>query len=179
MSTIFLKISLGLFFLIAMTQFTLDLSYQEVAIPVTGQSLGVLVIASLLGTRLGGLTIALYLMLGGIGLPVFAKGASGWETFSKGSGGFLYGFLIAGLLIGWLAERWGIANFLKNISMMTIGTVVILLFGVGHLTAKYGLEKALEYGFYPFWPGAIIKVIAGALILLIWYHFSNKLSSSE
>jgi len=179
MSTIFLKISLGLIFLIAMTQFTLDLSYQEVAIPITGQSLGVLVVASLLGARLGGLTIALYLILGGIGLPVFAKGASGWETFSKGSGGFLYGFLIAGLLIGWLAKRWGIANFFKNIGMMTIGTVVILLFGVGHLTAKYGLGKALEYGFYPFWLGAIIKIIAGALILSLWYQFSNKLSTDD
>ena len=179
MSTIFFKISLGLVFLIVLTQFTLDLSYQAVAIPITGQSLAVLVVAALLGPRLGGMTIAIYLILGGIGLPVFANGASGWETFSKGSGGFLYGFLIAGCLLGWLAERWGIANFLKNIGMMALGTVVILLIGVGHLTAKYGLGKALEYGFYPFLPGAIIKVIAGALILTVWYQFSNKLSSNK
>jgi len=125
--SVFFKIFLGLIFLIAMTQFTLDLSYEEVSIPVTGQSLAVLVVASLLGLRMGSLTIALYLILGGIGLPVFAKGASGWETFSKGSGGFLYGFLIAGFLIGWITERWGIASFFKNIGMMTIGTVVIFI----------------------------------------------------
>lgn len=174
MPTIFFKIILGLVFLMAMTQFTIDLSYQEVAIPITGQSLAVLVVAALSGARIGSLTIALYLILGGIGLPVFANGASGWETFAKGSGGFLYGFLVAGYLTGWLTERWGIENFLKNIAIMTLGTAIILLFGVGHLTAKYGLGKALEYGFYPFWPGAVIKVIAGALILSIWYRFSSK-----
>jgi len=176
MPTIFLKIFSGLVFLIAMTQFSVDLSYQKIAIPVTGQSLAVLVIAALSGTRIGILTIATYLVLGGIGLPVFANGASGWETFTKGSGGFLYGFLVAGALTGWLAERWGVDNFLKNTGMMATGTAVILLFGVGHLTAMYGWEKALEYGFYPFWPGAVIKVIIGATLLLIWYHFSSKIA---
>ncbi len=174
MPTIFFKIFLGLIFLIALTQLTLNLSYQEVAIPITGQSLAVLVVTALLGARKGSLTISLYLLLGGIGLPVFANGGSGWEIFTKGSGGFLYGFLIAGGLTGWLAERWGIAHFLKNIGMMGIGTGVILLFGVGHLTAKYGLEKALEYGFFPFWPGAIIKIIAGAVILSICHAIINK-----
>lgn len=172
MATIFLKIFLGVVFLIAMTQFTFDLSYQEVAIPITGQSLAVLVVAALLGVRKGSSAIVIYLLLGGIGLPVFANGASGWETFGKGSGGFLYGFLVAGCLTGWLAERWGIAKFVKNTGLMAIGTAIILLFGVGHLTAKYGLEKALEYGFYPFWPGAIIKMMAGAVILSLWNYLS-------
>lgn len=174
MPTIFLKVCVGLIFLIAMTQFSIDLSYQEIAIPITGQSLAVLVVAALSGIRIGSLTILIYLLLGGIGLPVFANGGSGWETFLKGSGGFLYGFLIAGVLTGWLAERWGIANLSKNIGIMSIGTVVILLFGIGHLSLKYGLEKALEYGFYPFWPGAIIKVVIGAIILSIWHPFSSK-----
>lgn len=174
MATIFLKICIGLIFLIAMTQFSIDISYQEVAIPITGQSLAVLVVAALSGARIGSLIIALYLLLGGIGLPVFANSGSGWETFLKGSGGFLYGFLVAGALIGWWAERWGIANLLKNIGMMTIGTMVILLFGIGHLSLKYGLEKALEYGFYPFWPGAIIKVLIGAIIVSVWHRFSSK-----
>lgn len=176
MPTIFFKICLGLIFLIAMTQFSIDLSYQEVAIPITGQSLAVLVVAALSGVRIGSLTIALYLLLGGIGLPIFANSGSGWETFLKGSGGFLYGFLVAGTLTGWLAKQWGIAKLLKNIGVMTIGTIVILLFGIGHLSLKYGLEKALEYGFYPFWPGAIIKIIIGAIILSVWHRFSSKIA---
>jgi len=142
MTTNILKILLGLIFLISMTQFSIDLSLKEVNIPITGQSLAVLLVAGLLGAKIGSLTIALYLILGGFGLPVFANGGSGWETFGKGSGGFLYGFLIAGGLIGWLSNQWGIAKFGKNIGLMTIGTVLILVFGVGHLTAKYGLEKA-------------------------------------
>ena len=174
MPTIFFKTFSGLVFLIAMTQVTLNLSYQEEAIPITGQSLAVLVVAALLGMRNGSLAIGLYLLLGGVGLPVFANGGSGWEIFTKGSGGFLYGFLVAGGLTGWLAQRWGIAHFLKNNGMMAIGTSVILLFGVGHLTVKYGLEKALEYGFYPFWPGAIIKIVAGAMILSIWNIIFTK-----
>jgi Uncharacterized conserved protein len=175
MTTNILKILLGLIFLISMTQFSIDLSLKEVNIPITGQSLAVLLVAGLLGAKIGSLTIALYLILGGFGLPVFANGGSGWETFGKGSGGFLYGFLIAGGLIGWLSNQWGIAKFGKNIGLMTIGTVLILVFGVGHLTAKYGLEKALEYGFYPFWPGAVIKIILGGLMLSLWHKMSNKI----
>jgi len=170
----FLKIILGTIFIIGFTQLSIDLSFKEIPIPITGQSLSVLTVAVLLGFRNGSLAIALYLLLGGIGLPVFANGAAGWETFGKGSGGFLYGFLIAGAITGWLATDWGIAKFSKNIGMMSIGTAVILLFGVGHLSVMYGLEKALEYGFYPFWPGAIVKIISGAVILSGWYQLSKK-----
>ena len=175
MPTIILKIFLGFVFLTAMAQFTIALSYQEVAIPITGQSLGVLVIACLLGAKNGGLTILLYLLIGGMGLPVFANGGSGWEVFTKSSGGFLYGFLVAGYLTGWLSERWGIGGFMKNVTMMAIGTAIILLFGIGHLTGKYGVEKALEYGFYPFWPGAIIKIGLGAILVSIWHRFFSKI----
>ncbi len=176
MATNFFKIISGTVFIIAFTQLSMDLSLGEVSIPVTGQSLAVLTVAALLGIRNGLLAILLYLIAGGLGLPVFANGASGWEIFGKGSGGFLYGFLVAGGLTGWLAERWGIAGFFRNIGMMTIGTALILLFGVGHLTFKYGLEKALEYGFYPFWPGAIVKIIIGAMVLSIWNFYGRSRS---
>ena len=170
-----LKIILGLIFLISLTQFSIDLSLKQVNIPITGQSLAVLVVAGILGAKWGRLTIGLYLILGGFGLPIFANSGSGWEVFGKGSGGFLYGFLIVGAIVGWLSNQWGIAKFGRNIGLMTIGTALILVFGVGHLTVKYGLEKALEYGFYPFWPGAIIKIIVGAIILTLWYRMSNKI----
>jgi len=170
----FLKIILGTIFIIGLTQLALDLSFKEIPIPITGQSLAVLTVAVLLGFRNGSLAIGLYLLLGAIGLPVFANGAAGWETFGKGSGGFLYGFLVAGSLTGWLAERWGIAKFSKNLLLMGVGTALIILFGVGHLSAMYGLEKALEYGFYPFWPGAIVKIILGAVVLSGWHYFIEK-----
>lgn len=157
-----------------MTQFSIDLSFRDIPVPITGQSLAVLVVAALLGVRNGGMAIALYLLLGGVGMPVFANGAGGWETFEKGSGGFLYGFLIGGMVTGALSQRWGIALFSKNVLLMGIGTMIIISSGLSHLTVKYGFEKALEYGFYPFWPGAILKIIFGASILSGQYWLSKK-----
>jgi len=92
MPTNFFKIILGTVFIILLTQLSFNLSFKEIAIPITGQSLAVLTVAALLGFRNGILAIALYLALGGAGLPLFANGESGWEIFGKGSGGFLYGF---------------------------------------------------------------------------------------
>lgn len=142
-----------------------DLNLNETKIPITGQSLAVLVVGFLLGRKLGVLAVAVYLLLGIVDLPVFAKGASGIEVFTKGSGGFLYGFLFAAFAVGWLAEKGFDQSFLKIIVAMILGTIVFLIFGVGHLSALYGFEKALEYGLYPFWKGAIVKIFLGAGIV--------------
>jgi len=142
-----------------------DLNLNETKIPITGQSLAVLVVGFLLGRENGFLAVFVYLLLGIIGLPVFAKGASGPEVFTKGSGGFLYGFLFASYLIGVISESEKSKNFGICLGAMAMGTAVILFFGIGHLTYLYGFEKALEYGLYPFWKGAVVKIIIGGIIV--------------
>ncbi len=142
-----------------------DLNLNETKIPITGQSLAVLVVGFLVGREIGFLAVFVYLLLGIIGLPVFAKGASGLEVFTKGSGGFLYGFLFAVYLVGVISESEKNKNFGICLGAMAMGTAAILFFGIGHLTYLYGFEKALEYGLYPFWKGAVVKIIMGAVIV--------------
>lgn len=141
-------------------------------IPITGQSLAVLLVGLLLPFPWGGGAVLLYLLLGGLGLPVFAEGGSGWGTFTGGSGGFLLGFLVAALGMGMLRQRgWGrhlgyslLANFL--------GTAVIVGCGLLWLAYLYDWPRALSYGFYPFWPGAIVKILLGGFIA--WSMLRNR-----
>ena len=147
----------------AMIAFNLPLNGSD--IPITGQSLAVLVIGFVLGRKRALFAIALYLILGVMGFPVFAKGASGIDTLIGGSGGFLYGFLVGGYVCGALQENGFGDSFAECLTAMTIGTALILVCGLAQLTYLYGLDKALEYGFWPFWPGAIMKIILGAVIV--------------
>ncbi|MEL6867492.1 MAG: biotin transporter BioY [Bacteroidota bacterium] len=153
--------------LVLSAQIRIDLPF---GIPITGQSLAVLLVAYLLGLRWGGLAIASYLIIGLLGLPVFAKGAAGWATLMGGSGGYLIGFLAGGAVTAWLGQFPQRATMSWALLAMTLGTLVILLFGIGRLTMLYGWEKALEYGLYPFWKGALIKVVLGGLFAYLFYQ---------
>ena len=187
-----LKILVGTFFIYIGALIAFDLNLNETKIPITGQSLAVLVVGFLLGRKMGVLAVAVYLLLGIIGLPVFAgeseielftEGGKGFfngfwmsakETFTQGSGGFLYGFIFAAYVIGWLAEIGFDKSFFKIIIAMILGTLVFLVFGVGHLSSLYGFEKGLEYGLYPFWKGAIVKILLGAGIVSAYNLISKK-----
>ena len=162
---------LGVLVIIAGSQFSIDLDLNEVSIPITGQSLVVLLVGFLLGRKWGTLAVAVYLLLGILNLPVFAEGKYGWETFTKGSGGFLYGFLFAAYFVGILGDKgWG-SSLVNSLLVMVLGTAIIIAFGVMHLSYLYGFEKALEYGFYPFWRGAVVKIVIGGTI---GYLLKNK-----
>ena len=160
-----LMASLGLLLICLGAMVSIDLPWKGGGIPITGQSLAVLVVGFVLGRKLGLLVIAIYLIAGLAGLPVFAKGASGIDTVLGGSGGFLYGFLVGGYVCGALQENGFGASFDESLIVMAIGTALILICGIAQLTFLHGLEKALEYGFWPFWPGALVKIILGAVII--------------
>ena len=160
-----LIVSLGLLCICLGAMVNVDLPWKDGGIPITGQSLAVLVVGFVLGRKRGMLAIAIYLILGIIGLPVFANGASGIETLMGGSGGFLYGFLVGGYVCGALQENGFAARFFSILTAMAIGTALILICGIAQLTFLYGFEKALQYGFLPFWPGAILKIILGTVIV--------------
>lgn len=160
-----LMVGLGLLLICLGAMVSIDLPWKGGGIPITGQSLAVLVVGFVLGRKRALFAIALYLILGVMGFPVFAKGASGIDTLMGGSGGFLYGFLIGGYVCGALQENGFGASFAESLIAMTIGTALILICGIAQLTFLYGFEKALQYGFLPFWPGAILKIILGAMIV--------------
>ena len=160
-----LMVGLGLLLVCLGAMVSIDLPWKGGGIPITGQSLAVLVVGFVLGRKRALFAIALYLILGVMGFPIFAKGASGIDTLMGGSGGFLYGFLVGGYVCGALQENGFGDSFAEGLIVMAIGTALILICGIAQLTFLYGLDKALEYGFWPFWPGAIVKIILGAVIV--------------
>ena len=158
----------ALIFLSAAAQVDIAVPINNNEIPISGQSFAVLVIGFLLGKKWGAICMLLYILLGGLGLSIFADGGSGFATLAGGSGGYLYGFVFAAYVAGMLNEKGWNKNLLQCAYVMTIGTIVILFFGLLQLTFKYGFWKALEYGLYPFIPGAIFKIFLGALVVYLY-----------
>ena len=111
-------------------------------IPMTMQPLAILIIAMLCGRTLSACSISLYLFQGMIGLPVFANGG-GMLYLMGPTGGFLFGFLIAGIIMGELADRgWG-QHILKAFLAMLLGLFIIYFFGIIQLSLFLSFEKAI------------------------------------
>jgi len=161
----FLHSLIGFGLLILSTLLSLDFNINEINIPITGQTLGVIIVASILPNISGVLAVLFYLLLGGFGLPIFADGASGWEVFSGGSAGFLIGFLLAAILIKTIRKELRKFSLAHALFLNITATCLILAAGIIWLTKLYGFSKALEYGFYPFWIGAIVKIGLGTGIV--------------
>src|SRR3954453_3785743 len=100
-------------------------------VPLTGQTFGVLLIGGAYGATRGFVTMAAYLVIGGLGYGVFAQHASGWDVlkFSSATGGYLVGMLVAAALVGWLAHRAWDRKPTRSLPAMILGTVVIYAFG--------------------------------------------------
>ncbi len=134
-------------------------------VPVTGQTLGILLVGTLLGSVRGSMAVLAYLAEGASGLPVFAGGALGLAPFFGPTAGYLLGFVPAAYVTGFLAER----GFDKRVGTMALamlaGTAVILAFGASWLSLLVGTERALELGVYPFLAGDALKIFAATLAL--------------
>lgn len=148
----------------ALTAGAAQLSVPLWPVPITGQTLAVLVVGSALGARRGALSMVLYVMLGLVGLPVFADGASGAGVLLGPSGGYLLGFVAAAAVVGWVAERFGDRRFTAALLSFALGTVVTFAAGMLWLAVSLGLDlqHTLEYGLYPFVVGGIAKALIGA-----------------
>ncbi|MDC0062599.1 biotin transporter BioY [Candidatus Puniceispirillum sp.] len=144
-------------------------------VPVTGQTLVVLLIGMVYGPWLGGVTIAAYLLQGVIGLPVFAGGAFGIATLLGPTGGYLGGFLIAAIVMGVLAERGMGRGIMSTIIAMMIGNVVIYVAGASWLASFVGAEKALTAGVLPFLYGDVLKLAVAAGLMPVAWRLIKKL----
>lgn len=165
---------LGVAFIALSAQVTIDVPINNGGIPISGQSFAVLLVAYILGNQWGSWAAILYLIAGAAGLPVFADGESGLHVLAGSSAGFLYGFVIAASIVGYLGDiGWG-RSFLKSLLAMFIGTAIIIAMGLVKLTLMYDFSKALEYGFYPYWQGAIVKIIVGATIVPLYYFIFKR-----
>lgn len=138
-------------------------------VPVSGQTLAVLLIASALGRRLGSAAIVAYLAEGAMGLPVFAGGIGGPAALVGPTGGYLLGFLPAAWVCGALAERGWDRNVLGMVASMIAGEIVLFATGLYWLSRYVGPATKWSMGLLPFLPGEAAKIaIAAATLPLTW-----------
>jgi biotin transport system substrate-specific component len=163
-------------------------------VPVTLQTFGVLFGGALLGFRRSLLSVGLYILLGAIGLPVFAYSEnahaylSGLDTiigYTNGqvvlglTGGYIVGFLFAGGLVGRLAELGWDRRIGGSVAAMLLGNLVIYLIGVPWLMMAAGLslDDGLKFGLWPFVPGDLLKVAVAAGLLPVGWWLVRRRSS--
>jgi biotin transport system substrate-specific component len=148
-----------------------------IAVPVTGQTFAVLLSGAALGANRGGAAMALYILAGMIGLPVFASGAHGTEIVFGATGGYLLGFLVAAWVVGRLSEARMDRTPVRALPLFLIGSAIVYAIGVPWLSiaADMPLGTAVSEGFVPFIPGDIVKAAAaGALLPAAWALVGRK-----
>ena len=169
----------GLAFMWVLTQVAIPLEPFS-PVPITGQTLAVLLIGAAFGAVRGGATIGLYLALGAMGLPrAFAEGKTGIEFLKAASptGGYLIGFVIAAVVVGFLAQRGWDRSVGSALGAMLIGEVIIFTLGVAWLGNALGVpaQKAMEFGLYPFVIGDVIKLaLAAGLLPTAWRFVKDR-----
>jgi biotin transport system substrate-specific component len=153
-------------------------------VPVTGQTLAVLLIGTTYGARLGFITFASYLLAGIAGAPIFAHSATaanhGIARLTGATGGYLVGMLVASLLLGYLADRKADQKFKTSFPALLLGDVVIFAFGLTWLHASLDMTWAqtIKAGFTPFILGEALKIAITATSLpLVWRKISRSLNS--
>ena len=155
---------LGSLLVAALAQIEIILPFTPV--PITGQTFGVLLIGTALGSKRGTASIILYITEGAFGLPFFAGGASGLGILTGATAGYLVGFVGAAYAVGWLAERGLERSVRTSLIPFIVGTVIIYICGTAWLSILFGsISKALTLGIVPFLFGDAVKLIAAALVL--------------
>ena len=159
----------GVAFLALMAQISINVPGSPV--PVTGQTLGALLLGSAYGASLGFTTFASYLIIGFLGAPVFASGAHGLSRITGATGGYLVGMLIASFITGYLAGRKWDQKIRTVIPTMLIGEVVIFAAGTIWLHHSIHADWATTFklGLRPFVLGEVIKIaIASTAMPTLW-----------
>jgi biotin transport system substrate-specific component len=156
------QVVLGVALLGALAQARIEIG----AVPVTGQTLAVLLIGAAYGFRLAGITVLGYLLAGGMGLALFSGAGAGWSTFAGTTGGYLP----AALLVGYLAQRGWDRSYGLMAAAMVLGNLVIYLFGLLWLSRfAPDLATTLQWGLWPFLAGDLLKLlVAVALLPTAW-----------
>lgn len=138
-------------------------------VPMTMQTLVVIMIGALFGARLGMATILLYLAEGFMGLPVFAGPVAGPAYLAGPTAGYLFGFVLAAGLAGALAERGWDRKIHTTFALMLLSTALIFIPGVAWLAILIGLPLAIAKGLVPFLLGGLLKAsLATAILPMAW-----------
>ncbi|RXT53284.1 biotin transporter BioY [Bosea sp. Tri-44] len=152
-----------------------QISVPMLPVPMTMQTLAVILIGALYGWRLGALTIVAWLGEAALGLPVLANGNGGLAPFMGPTAGYLASFPLVAALVGWLAERgWNGSRPAFAFVSMLLGHALCLLLGAAWLATLIGPEKAMLAGVVPFLLGSLVKSGLGTAILMAFSRRTNK-----
>ena len=137
-------------------------------VPITMQTVGIMLIALLYDTKKGLITYGLYVLLGGIGAPMFSGFSAGLNTIFGLHFGYFIGFAVAIYTMNLIKEKIGSDNFVKIALSCSFGTIMIFVFGIFWLSLTFGFKEAIIVGLLPFiFPGmAKIVVLAGIVRIL-------------
>jgi biotin transport system substrate-specific component len=162
-----------------MAQISVRLGFTPV--PITGQTFAVLLVGAAYGSTLGAATLAAYLVLGVIGVPLYADQSHGWDVFSGATGGYIVGFIFAAAVTGALAERGWDKKFSSSIAAMLTGSVII--YACGSIWLHHWLHVSWNTtfadGVYPFIPGDIVKLYLAAAALPGAWSLVRRLRSGS
>ncbi len=148
-------------------------------VPVTGQTLAVLLIGTTYGARLGILTFATYLLAGIAGAPIFAGSTNGIEKVVGATGGYLVGMLLASFVLGYLADRKADQKFRTSFPALLLGDLIIFTLGLTwlHISLDLSWSATFAAGLTPFILGEALKIAITATSLpLIWRRISRTLN---
>lgn len=137
-------------------------------VPVTGQTFAVLLVGAALGWQQAALSMGLYLLAGGLGVPWFTKGGSG---FGAATFGYVLGFVLAATVVGWLTARGGDRTVVRTVLTMAVGTALIYGCGLPWLahSAHLSAADAWRLGARPFLVGDAAKIgLAAGLLPGAW-----------
>jgi biotin transport system substrate-specific component len=134
-------------------------------VPMTLQSLVIMMLGMTYGSRLAMATVLLYLTEGLAGLPVFAGAGAGFAYMTGPTAGYLVGFVAAAGLIGWLAEHGWDRSPVKALVAMSVGHALLFIPGVAWLAVLFGTEKAIAVGLTPFIAATLLKTALGAALM--------------
>jgi biotin transport system substrate-specific component len=150
------------------------ISFHIGPVPISAQTLVVMLLGAVLGSRRGAAAVLAYLAEGAAGLPVFASGGGAVYFFGP-TGGYLVGFLPAAWLTGRLLETGSPAGFLKGCAAMLAGHAVVFAMGLAWLSVLIGLTTAISAGLVPFLPGLVVKCGLGAACLPLAQPLAKRL----
>ena len=145
-------------------------------VPITGQTLAVVLTAAALGPARGVAAMGVYLLAGLVGLPFFQDAESGLQHVAGATGGYLVGFVPAALLIGLAARRGADRRFAAALPLFLAGQAVVFAVGVPWLAVAADLtaSQAVAAGLTPFVLGGVVKALVAALLLPGAWHLVHR-----
>jgi biotin transport system substrate-specific component len=160
-----LLVGLGVLVTAALAQVSVPVPGSPV--PITGQTLAVVLTAAALGPVRGVAVQVAYMASALVGLPFYSDASGGVDVVFGATGGYVVGFIPAAFLIGLAARHGADRNPLKAVPLFVAGQAVIFAVGVPWLAVSAGMSaaQALDAGFYPFILGGLVKAAIGAAVL--------------